>query len=143
MLSDFPDRFAGLESVYIGRMHQPYEVEWTRRHRNQVLLKLTGVETPEQAGALRGALVFVPAAEAVALAEGQYYWHQIIGLDVQTSDGRHLGRISDILRTGSNDVYVVPSGRQELLIPAIEDVVKEIDLQRRRMIVEPMPGMLD
>ena len=143
MLSDFADRFAGLKTVYLGRAYQPFEVEWTHHHKKGVLLKLAGVATPEQAEALRGALVFVPAAEAVPLSEGQYYWHQIIGLDVQTSDGRQLGRISDILRTGSNDVYVVRSDRGELLIPAIEDVVKEIDLARRRMIVEPMPGLLD
>ena len=143
ILTDFPERLAKLETVYVGRTRQRCHIESTRWHRSQVLLKLAGVDTVEQAEGLRGDLVYVPLAEAVPLPAGQYYWHQIIDLDVQTSDGQPLGRISDILRTGSNDVYVVRSGDKELLIPAIEDVVKEIDLAEGRMIVEPIPGLLE
>jgi 16S rRNA processing protein RimM len=143
VLTDFPDRFATLKTVHVGPIRQPYELEWARPHRNQVLLKLAGVDSIKQAEALRAKLVFVPRSEAVPLAEGQYFWHQIIGLEVHTTDGHQLGRIADILSTGANDVYVVRSKRGEVLIPAIEDVVKDIDLARGRMTVAPIPGMLE
>lgn len=143
ILTDFPERFSRLKQVHVGPEHRSFAVHSTRRHQRHLLLKLANVDTIEQAEALRGQLIEVPLGEAVPLAEAEYYWHEVIGLEVHTADGRALGRIDDILRTGSNDVYVVCAGRREILIPAIDDVVKEIDVARGRMVIEPMPGLLE
>ena len=107
----------------------------------QVVLTLEGIEDRDAAEALRGWLVQVPENEAWKLPKGQYYWHQIIGLEVITKDGRRLGSVADILETGANDVYVVKREDGELLLPAIKDVVKKISPERGEMIVELLPGM--
>lgn len=141
LITDFPERFAATERLYIGPKRVPYEVEAARLHRGMVILKLRGVDTVAQAESLRGALVAVPEREAVALPEGSYFWHQIIGLEVVTVEGERLGTVEEILPTGSNDVYVVRQAGREVLLPAIAQVVKSIDLEKRRILVELMPGL--
>lgn len=107
----------------------------------QVVLSLEGIEDRDAADALRGWLIQVPENEAWKLPKGQYYWHQIVGLDVVTTDGRRLGPVAEILETGANDVYVVKREAGELLLPAIKDVVKKISPERGEMVVELLPGM--
>jgi 16S rRNA processing protein RimM len=106
-----------------------------------VVLSLEGVEDRDAADALRGWLVQVPEQEAWKLPKGQYYWHQIVGLDVVTTDGRKLGTVAEILETGANDVYIIKREDGELLLPAIKDVVKKISPERGEMVVELLPGM--
>lgn len=142
ILTDFPERFKRLHTAYVGEEHTPFEVERTRRFQDAVLVKLRGIDTPEAARALVKTLIYVPEAEAVPLQEDQYYWYQIIGLEVWTVEGRRLGEVTDILATGSNDVYIVRGEGGEVLVPAIEDVVTSIDLAARRIIVQPLEGML-
>jgi 16S rRNA processing protein RimM len=141
ILTEFPERFAGLQTVYLSEEAQPYSLESSRLQRGQVILKLQGIDTPEQAAKLRGQLVQVPVEEAVALPEGQYYLYQIVGLAVETTAGEPLGHVTDVLFTGANDVYVVRGERGELLVPAIEQVVKQVDLEHGRLIIEPLQGM--
>jgi len=140
IITDFPERFAHTRQVAIGPSHTTYRVVRSRFHRGQVILKLEGVDTVEAAERLRGQLVEVPLSEAVALPHGHYFWHQILGLVVETVQGERLGRIVDILETGSNDVYVVrrPDGG-ELLLPAIRQVVRRIDLERGVVVIELLP----
>jgi 16S rRNA processing protein RimM len=87
-------------------------------------------------------LIYVPVEEAEPLGEDEYYWYQIIGLQVWTVEGRFLGKVTDILPTGSNDVYVVTGPEGEALVPAIEDVIALIDLEEGRLVVNPLEGML-
>jgi len=101
-------------------------------------LDLEGVETLETASKLVGRYVFVPSE---TLPDGEYYWKDIIGLDIVTEDGRKLGRITDILPTGSNDVYVCSSGEEEILIPAFDDVVRKIDIEKGVMVVNLPEGL--
>lgn len=142
IVTDFPERFTSLKRVRVGERLRPYEVESARLLRGEAILKLRGVEDAAAAEALRGEVLRVPIAEAVTPPAEHYYWHQIIGLEVVTTEGESLGRIAEILRTGANDVYVVQGPRGEVLIPAIEGVVKEIDLEAGRVVVQPLPGML-
>lgn len=143
ILSDFPERFSRLRTVYVGDELTPCEVLSTRVKDRVVYMRFKGYDTVEAAKALRGQLVRIPVAEAVPLPEDHYYWHQIIDLEVWTIGGEYVGKIVDILERPANDVYVVEGKRGEILLPAIEDVVKKVDLERRRMIIEPMPGLLD
>ena len=75
------------------------------------------------------------------LPEDEYYWHDIIGLEVVTDDGLSLGRVESIVPTGSNDVYVCAGGEREILLPAIDDVVKEIDVKKGTMVVTLIEGL--
>ncbi|MGB5931603.1 MAG: ribosome maturation factor RimM [Anaerolineae bacterium] len=139
ILTDFPDRFRELKRVYLG--DEPWMVEGHRRHGKWVILKLEGCADRNSAEKLRGALVRVPLEEAVPLSEDEYYIYQIVGLEVWTSRGEHLGRVSEVLFTGANEVYVVEGERGQILVPAIEDVIKEVDLEGGRLIVEPLEGI--
>ncbi|MFQ5886205.1 MAG: ribosome maturation factor RimM [Anaerolineae bacterium] len=139
ILTDFPDRFRDLKRVYLG--DEPWTLEGHRRHGRWVILKLEGCADRNSAEKLRGELVQIPLEEAIPLSEDEYYIYQIVGLEVWTSEGEHLGRVSEVLFTGANEVYVVEGERGEILVPAIEDVVKEVDLEGGRLIVEPLEGM--
>lgn len=141
VLTEFPERFRRTGEVYIDEI--PYRVVRSRRHGRQVILKLAGIETIEAAERLRGRLVEIPTEHAVPLPPGRYYHYQIIGLSVVTTDGRQLGQIVQILSTGANDVYIVRQDRREILIPAIGAVVKRVDLEKKIVVVEPIPGLLE
>ena len=145
ILTDFPQRFFALREIWVGvgEERRPYAVESARLHKGNVTLKLAGIDNPAQAEALRGELLYVPVAEAVPLGEDEYYHSQILGLDVWTTEGQYLGRVTEILETGSNDVYVVQGEDREILIPALATVVQQVDLERRRLIVALPPGLLE
>jgi 16S rRNA processing protein RimM len=143
ILTDFPERFSRLDEILVGEDHVPYRLQSARLHKGQVVLKLEGVDDPEQASELRGELLYIPTSEAMPLGEDQYYHYQIVGLDVWTDDGRYLGRITDILETGANDVYVVRQDGREVLIPALAQVVQEVDLAHQRMTVTLLPGLVE
>ncbi|MBI4759438.1 MAG: 16S rRNA processing protein RimM [Chloroflexi bacterium] len=142
ILTDFPQRFSHLQVVYVGEEHLPFSLKGFRLHGAQVLLQFQGVNTPEEAGKLRGKYIYIPLEKAITLTAGHYYVYQIIGLEVETTAGERLGVIDQVLTTGANDVYVVKGHSHELLIPAIAQVVKEVDLRRGKMIIEPIEGLL-
>ena len=139
-LSGVPDRFAPGARFLIG--DQAYVSEGSSEQGKALLIKLQGIDTRWDADDLRGAILETPLEEAAELPEGSYYHHQIIGLAVRTTDGRDLGTLSDIIETGSNDVYVVSGPDGEALIPAIPDVVQDVDISGGIIIVEPVPGLL-
>ena len=95
----------------------------------------------DQARELAGKELFVPLERLPALPDGEYYQFQLIGLTVEAKDGRKLGALRGVLETGGNDVYVVDCDGKELLVPAIEDVICEIDLESSRMIVDLPEGL--
>ncbi|MBI1800257.1 MAG: 16S rRNA processing protein RimM [Chloroflexi bacterium] len=138
--SDFPERFNTLKRVFAcGR---EYAVERSRLHKGLAILKLEGLDDATAAGALDECPVEVALAEAVPLGPAQYFYYQVIGLQVETVGGERLGAVTDILQTGANDVYVVTTARgDEILLPAIAQVVKAIDVEQGRMVVELMDGM--
>jgi 16S rRNA processing protein RimM len=142
--TDFPERFAELTRVWIARpdgTRRQYDVRRTQIHEThaQVILGLRGITSRNAAQEFIGCTVEIEDNEAVALPDGTYFEHDIIGLEVVTTGGLALGKITEILRTGANDVYVTPKA----LIPAIPDVVKEVDLAGRRMVIEAVPGLLE
>lgn len=139
ILTDFPDRFRELKRVYLG--DEPWMLEGHRRHGRWIILKVEGCADRNSAEKLRGELVQIPQEEAVRLSEDEYYIYQIVGLEVWTREGEHLGRVSEVLFTGANEVYVVEGERGQILVPAIEDAVKEVDLEGGRLVVEPLEGM--
>jgi len=148
ILTDDPHRFRLLDRVYIGRDDEeplPRRLEGYRLHKGRALLKLEGFNDRTTAMALRGYLIQIPIEAALPLEEGEYYEHQIVGLAVWTVGGVHLGQVAEILHTGANDVYLIRSfapDAHEILLPAIRDVVREVDLESGRLIVEVPEGLL-
>jgi len=140
VLTDFPERFAPQKVVYLNA--RPLEIESCRPHKQHLVVKLDTIDSVEDAERLRGQDLTIPRSELYPLPEGQYYTFQIIGLKVVTTEGKLLGRITEIMTTGSNDVYIVEGKRGEILIPAIEDVVKSIDLAKGKMVIEAIEGLL-
>jgi len=140
VMTDFPDRLSALEEVHIDGY--PVSIEKSRWHKGKVIIKLATVDSIEAAERLRGRFLEIPQSRLRPLPQDQYYQFQLMGLEVWTTDGKLLGQIADILPTGSNDVYVVHGEQGELLIPAIEGVVKSVELETGRVIVELIEGLL-
>jgi 16S rRNA processing protein RimM len=112
-------------------------------HGKKVLVVLEGVNDINQAQHLVGREIYAERDKLPKLVDGEYYWCDLIGLKVVTTGGEHLGELFDIMATGSNDVYLVRKGKREYLIPAIEDVVVDIDLDAGVMTVSPLEGLLE
>jgi len=142
IITDFPDRFSLLRKVYLGPKAVPFALEGFRLHGGAALLKLEGCHDRAAVEKLRGQWVQIPIEEAMPLEKDEYYEHQIVGLAVWTAAGEQLGTVDEIISTGANDVYVVRGERREILIPAIEDVVLEINLTQGRLVVELMEGLI-
>ena len=108
-----------------------------------VILALEGVVDRTQAGFFVGKEIFLDRATLPPLAEGEYYWHEIEGLSVVSAEGEELGILSDVLATGAHDVYVVKGDKGEILVPAVEQMVKKIDLKKGVMVVDLPPGLVE
>ncbi len=142
VITDFPERLQPGVVIYVGENQRPLRIRSRRPHRQALLLSFDEYSTPESVGELRNELVFVPTHDRPELPEGEYYHHQLLGLQVISDDGQDLGKVIEIMDTPANDIYVVrsPTG-QERLLPAIEDVVQEIDLHKGEMRVHLLPGL--
>lgn len=143
--TDFPERLSELREAVLLRGGQvsTVRVERTRSHGREVLVKLAGIDSIEAAEQWRGAQMAVPRSQAAALPQGRHYVSDVIGLRVQTEAGEELGRVAEIVRTGSNDVYVVRGLRRDYLIPAISTVVTRLDPVAGLLVIRPLPGMLE
>jgi 16S rRNA processing protein RimM len=138
--TDFPERLAE-RPIFVGPEHRPMTVQRARPHGREMLLKLADVDTVEAADALRGAELSIAIADATPLPPGRYYFHQIVGLQVFTIGGEHYGEVREVLSRPANDIYVVDHAGNEVLVPAIADVVKDIDVAAGRMVIEVIPGL--
>jgi 16S rRNA processing protein RimM len=145
-MTDFPERFRELGRVYLVSPagHELVCTVKSVRYAGQTpILLFNGYDAPEKAKALNGWFVKVPAEETVPLPEGQYYWYELIGMTVFSEDGEKLGVISDIFETGSNDVYVMKRGKQEVYLPATKEVIKQVDRKKKLMTIHLMDGLLE
>lgn len=143
--TDNIERFSNLEKIYIKNKsgQTEYKIQEVKYHKNMVLIKFEGIENPEQADLLRNSYLIVDRETEEPLEAGRYYIVDMIGLDVFTDDNEYLGKLEDIYNTGSNDIYVVKNelGKQ-VLLPAIEDVIKNIDMDNKKVIVHLIPGLV-
>ncbi|MFC1974494.1 ribosome maturation factor RimM [Chloroflexota bacterium] len=141
IVTNFPQRFTRSAKVYINR--QPMTIDSAEWHKGKVILKLDAINSIEDAQRLRGQPVEIPLSHLQHLPEGQYYHFQLIGLEVWTTQGELLGNITEILTAESNDNYVVSGAKGEILIPAIEDVVSSIDLNKGQVVIKPIDGLIN
>ena len=139
-ITDFPGRFAAGEVLFLAG--HPYRLEYAlQRNSAWVVIKLEGIDSAQDADAFRGQPLFVPRDLVPSLPQGQYYYFQLIDMEVYTPEGERLGQISEIMETGSNDVYVVTNSDQEILVPALDDVIQSVDVEAGCMVVDLPPGL--
>lgn len=145
-ITDKLETFDQIKTIFVvGRETKSYEVASVRGHKDFILMKLKGVETMNDAELLKNSEIKIDKKDAIPLEEGEYYINDLYDLHVVTEEGRALGIIADILFTGSNDVYVVRDAdtKKEILIPAIKQCIKEIDLANNKMTVHLLEGLED
>jgi len=139
--TDFPQRFSSFSQVYIdGHITV---IDEATRHKGHVIIKLHGVDSEEEAVELAGRVIEVHRSQLFSLRDGEYFHFQLIDLKVITSDGDVIGKISDILSIASADVYVINGKSGDILIPATDEVIKSIDINKGTMIIEPIAGLLE
>jgi 16S rRNA processing protein RimM len=138
VLTDFPERLRVGRTVYAGDHHEPLLITGIRGHDRALIINFEGFSTPEEVGRLRNMNVYIQASSLPVLPEGEYYHHELLGLKVVDESGQLLGALDQILETGANDVYVVknPDGK-ELLLPAVEEVILEVNLERGEIRARP------
>jgi 16S rRNA processing protein RimM len=141
--TDFPERIELGMVVYLGERHKPSRILNRRMHNNGILLTFEGYPDRTAVEILRNLTVYIPVDSIPELPEGEYYHHELLGMITQLDTGEILGAVVDILETGANDVLVIKDqAEQEILLPLIDDVVKEINLETGVILVTLLPGLL-
>jgi 16S rRNA processing protein RimM len=146
-LTDDPDRFSRLEACVLWDpatdRRDRRRLTAARRHGGAVVLGLAGCDSVEAARSLVGRLVAVPEQEALAPGPGRFYPWQLAGCRVETEDGREVGTVTGIETSPAHDLWVVDAGGRECLVPAVPEIVVDVDLAGRRVVIRPPDGLLD
>ena len=148
ILTEVPERYKELEEVYIAKntrqTPQKIKLETVRFHQGKALVKFEGYNYRDEVEKLRKWLIFIPADQAIPLEEGEFFYFQLLGMQVVTDQNEPLGKIVDIIQTGANDVFVVAHPEKgEILIPDTEEVVTHIDGDTKIVTVHLIPGLLE
>ncbi|MFO7986057.1 MAG: ribosome maturation factor RimM [Desulfatiglandaceae bacterium] len=130
----------GLKPVSGG--FQKHEMLSLRPHKKGYVMKLSGVTSIDQAEALRGAEIWIDPDSLFREAD-EYFWYELLGLEVYLDSGEYVGVISRIIQTGSHDIYEATDDDREVFIPATHEVVQKIDLGNKKMTISPIPGLLE
>jgi len=142
LLTDFPGAFRRRTSFLLGEQFRPIAVSRTRlQGKEAAVIGIAGYEDRDAAETLRGQFLYIPAAEAIRPG-GHLFVHEVVGMTVRTRAGEVLGTVTEIIRTGANDVYVVRGERGEILVPAIRACVRRIERTRRRITIDPLEGLI-
>lgn len=140
---DSPDFLCEFDVLYVGKEKKAYEIEGARVHKNMTLIKFKGINTPEAANEMRNRIVYIDR-EDIELEDGTYFVQDLIGLTVKDADsGEIYGEIKDVLQTGANDVYEIKNGDKTYLVPAIEQVIIETDIDNAVMLIRPLEGLFE
>ena len=144
VLTDFPERFDGLEKVtaLLGDGMRELKIEKAWFQNERIVLKFSGVNSIEAAEDLRNAEICVPESDTVALDEGEFFDWQLEGCEAVTIDGETLGTVKELMRTGGTEILVV-EGDREYLIPFAESICTKVDVENKRIVVDPPEGLLE
>ena len=143
--TDDINKFDKFKKIYIKKENtkKEYQIEEVKYHKQMVLMKLKGINTPEEADLLRGSYLIINREDEEPLEEGTYYIVDLLGSEVYTDEDVLLGKLEDIYNTGSNDIYVIKDRQgKQILLPAIDEVIKQIDIENKKMIVHLIPGLI-
>ncbi len=144
--TDSPLRFEELTHVKLksGKTVRELDIEQVRFFKNLVILKFKGIDNINDVEQYKGADLYIPREEGQELGEGEYYIADIIDIRVVTDTGEELGTVRDVLETGANDVYIVKrKGQKDLLLPATEECILDVDIEQNVMTVHLLDGLLD
>lgn len=143
--TDDKERFKDLKQVILdtGKEKMDLEIENVRFFKNMVILKFKGINDINDVEQYRKKSLYVTRENAVELKDNEYFIADLVGLSVITEDGEELGELCDVLQTGANDVYCVKKDSQEILIPAIHDCIRNVDIAAGKMTVHLLPGLRD
>ena len=136
-MTDFPERIRRGKKVYAGEEHVPLTVARVRQKAPFLLVGFKEIEDETAAGQFRNTYIYVKTSDLPKLPEGEYYFHQLIGLEAVNVSGEHIGKLSEILETGANDVYVIKKddGTEEL-VPDVPQFIQQIDIIGHRIIID-------
>ncbi len=144
VLTDFPELVSPGQIIYVGEKHQAYTVRDIRWHGGDMLVSLKELSDRTAVEIFRNIMVYMKSKDMPELPEGEFFIHQLVGMEVITDQGEKLGVLKEILITGANDVYLVESQEgKELLLPATEEVVLDINQETGQILVHIIPGLLD
>ena len=138
--ADSPDFLCQFKTLYVDKAHWPIRVERARVHKNMVILKLEGVTDVNGALAMRNAVLYIDRKDA-NLPEGSFFLADLMDMEVRDTQGKVLGKIADVLTLPANNVYVVRGGEREIMIPAVDQFVKEVNVDEGYMTVALIEGM--
>lgn len=139
MLADFPEHYHKGAVVYVGSTYDPQTIQSIRKTGKTYLIAFEGLSSRDAVETLRNTIIYVKTDSVPDLAENAFYHHDLIGLVVKDGENQSLGFLSEIITTGANDVYVITSGQgddADILIPAIDSVIRKIDLENGEIIVD-------
>lgn len=144
--TDDVGRFKKLKNLFLvqNNKEQELEIEGVKFFKKFAILKFKGIDNINDVEAFRGGELYIPRSAARKLAKNEFYIGDLIGLTVQTEEGRVLGELTDVIETGANDVYSVRmENGKELLLPAIRQCILNVDLEQKEMTIHLMKGLLD
>lgn len=142
-LTDFPQRFYNCKNIFLkkdGKL-ECVKIESVRMGKKKIFLKFEGVDTIEKARAYIGCTLEVERNQVYELPPDTYYIFDLIGIEVITEGGERVGEITDVYRLPANDVYVVHNDNQEILLPAVKEFIKKVDVKNRTMIIHTIDGL--
>ena len=146
VLTDFPERFEDLETVFAvktGGKREELKIENFWFQKDRIILKFSGIDSVEAAENLRNVEICVPESEAVALEEGEYFDWELEGCAVETVDGEQIGRVKEIMRTGATEILVVEGAEKEYLIPFVETICIEVEVENKLIKIDAPEGLLE
>ena len=144
-MTDFTERFQVLDKVCLekGEKTITKEIQDVWYHKQFVIIKFKGVDDIGSAFELQDYLIKIKEENLVPLLEDEYYIYQIKNFQVQTLQGKNLGKLKDVLPTGGADIFLVAGDEKEYMIPASKEIIKSINMSEEKIIVDPFPGLLD
>lgn len=142
-LTDDKTRFESLETVYIENEKLQFNIDQIWYKKNFVMIKFKEFDNVNDVLKFKDRFILINKKDAIELPKDTFFIYDIIGLRVVTMDGKDVGIVKDVLQPGSNDVYVVKTSGKDVLVPAIKDVVKEINIEDKVMLIDPIEGMIE
>lgn len=147
LATDFPERFQQIKDATVvmpGGLRLGLRLENHWFHKDRVILKFANTDTMTDAERLVGGVLVISASDAWELDEDEFYEYDLIGLEALTVDGKNIGQVTRLLRTGGNDLLVIEGeNKREILIPFVDDICQEVDLEAERIIINAPEGLLD
>ncbi|MEP7149719.1 MAG: ribosome maturation factor RimM [Acidobacteriota bacterium] len=146
ILTHFPQRFEGLENViavFADGTRADLKIEDFWFQKDRIVLRFDGFASVEEAQTLRGAEICIPESSTAKLEEGEFFDWQLTGCEVETIGGEMVGTVRELMRTGGTEILVVEDGAREYLIPFAESICTEVDIERKKIRVDPPEGLLE